>query len=391
MLKAESIPFFGDRLNTTLSTTVQSVLDWNSSFDIHSRLKSMTSVSITKVLDRALLSEFIVCEGEAGEQKLPAIVKITYPRKSETIDTKGYNSGLAEQFMYSYFSSKAAGFTPHVAKFLSAGEQLSLKFDVGSLTKFTAQTKSIMDMNTNSDGYGKLDMEKPVSIATEKLKGSPLNDWVHYFVNNRPPQELSAFLYDVLFQIAYTLLVFEDLGIMHNNLHTGKIFVHHRPTKLSYETRPGCTVDREVQYYVKIVDFDHGSKSPTRMDKTVIHNNYLGQGACESLGACNEYRPNADWFTIISYLYSESKWETLERIFPVDLLQNTTALAFRGHLCYCVEGGGNMGCTKCGQIDAAGVTLMSPATFLEHSYPPGKGVETTTHRRPMKQSASTTR
>ena len=116
--------------------------------------------------------------------------------------------------------------------------------------------------------------------------------------------------------------------------------------------------------------------------------------ACKRVGECNMYRPYADWFTIVSNLYSEKKWAPLANIFPIDLLNNSAKLAWPGHLCYCVEGGGRS-CTKCGQIDPVGVTLMSPATFLEQFVKPTQSQDETrtmkkTETRTMKKTETRT-
>jgi hypothetical protein len=214
----------------------------------------MTAVSINTVSDSKSSSDSIVCEGSLQKYKtrLPVIVKITYPRKSEKIEQKGYyNSGLSEQALYSYFATKAGLFTPHVAKLFLSDEKLELKTDCTSQRQIQIQKQRIMDQNTDSNNVCHVDMKDPVVIVTEKLEGQTLNKWMGNLLENR--DELAKFCYDVLFQIAYTLLVFGDLGVMHNDLHTANVFAAEIPsTKLSYEIRPGFTVEKEVKYYVKI-------------------------------------------------------------------------------------------------------------------------------------------
>ena len=133
-------------------------------------------------------------------------------------------------------------------------------------------------------------------------KYGPIGDWYGWGNNER-----RNFANDILFQIAYTLLVFKDFGLMHNDLHAGNIFVEPlaTPLRLTYGIKEGVIRTREVNFFVRIFDFDRSSVTPR--DGTFFEQNTkLSSKYCKMFGQCNTFRPNADWFSILHTLYKIS-------------------------------------------------------------------------------------
>ena len=110
---------------------------------------------------------------------------------------------------------------------------------------------------------------------------------------------------DVFFQIIWTLNTFQQLGIIHHDLHFRNIIIEERPYYSYYE----YTLDDNYIFrgwsktHVYIIDFDHGTKTQTRRNATTIYNKALDHWV--DTGAYNK-NPivNYDWFTFIFYLHS---------------------------------------------------------------------------------------
>jgi len=105
-------------------------------------------------------------------------------------------------------------------------------------------------------------------ILNTNQKNTPLKKLNHIiksllsYSNDNNLQEF----YIILFQIIYTLKCFDLIGIKHNDLHFGNIFLeineHHEKNKFSKYIIDGKTYEiLNSNYTVKIYDFDLGSKN----------------------------------------------------------------------------------------------------------------------------------
>lgn len=66
---------------------------------------------------------------------------------------------------------------------------------------------------------GKVDDDYKINLFTEKMDGTTLKDFLKDNIIN------ADFFKIILFQIVYTLLCFQQMGIRHNDLHTSNIFI----------------------------------------------------------------------------------------------------------------------------------------------------------------------
>ena len=130
---------------------------------------------------------------------------------------------------------------------------------------------------------------------------------------------------EILMQMAYTLIIFEDYGLSHNDLHLGNVFLLSAPSqgKIRYDVR-GKTFVLSGDSMIKIIDFDRGSKSETILDQRKLNNTLLGQETdlCAVHGFCNNYTKDLDWIKFISHLYISATHTSvkgvLEDLIPQD-------------------------------------------------------------------------
>jgi hypothetical protein len=224
-------------------------------------------------------------------------------------------------------------------------------------------------------GTGKYDLNKARMLVTKKAQGLTLAKWMSGDSLPTEQTALISFVEDILLQIAYTLIVFEDFGFVHHDLHAGNIFVEELSTPLHLSLNIGgpTAIVRNIKYFVQIYDFDHSAKRPTRYSPTTIRNTYLDTSMCREFGECNKFYKNMDWFTILHSLYM-LKGETLpipykeivKRNELLDYKYGPHDLVYTGRPCYCDNR--NENCTKCTRIQLDDTIIMSPEEYLFENF-----------------------
>jgi serine/threonine protein kinase len=117
--------------------------------------------------------------------------------------------------------------------------------------------------------------------------------------------------FSLLFQILYSLDIIYKMGIQHNDLHPGNIFVElsngivFGKVDLNYISPINLYYKVDENYYkipskfiAKIYDFDLGAIKGKTNNK--IQKDYY----CKKLGICNKINPKFDTFTFLSTLYN---------------------------------------------------------------------------------------
>ena len=135
-----------------------------------------------------------------------------------------------------------------------------------------------------------------IITVLENTSNYTLHDYLaaHVALRNKP--EYGARLISILFQIFYTLHVFSNNRLRHNDLHFGNIFVEN--TTADYFE---YVIDANTTYRVptfgkcaKIYDFD---RSFVGYENTALTNDY-----CNDYGTCNQDNPVYDTFTVFFQL-----------------------------------------------------------------------------------------
>lgn len=125
---------------------------------------------------------------------------------------------------------------------------------------------------------------------------------------------------NMLFQILYTLRCFQEVGLIHNDLHLFNILVDYRdkPVDIYYQTSKTSYFKITTNYIIKIFDYDRSTKYSTKYNKTVINNDGLNELLlCEDYGQCNYRNDKIDYIKIL-LLFLDMKLPTEIKNFLVN-------------------------------------------------------------------------
>jgi hypothetical protein len=190
--------------------------------------------------------------------------------------------------------------TPHVTSFLGFQTcKSALILPPGQVKLFNAQLKKLSE-NEAGNKKNMYDLTRANLLLTERSSGMELKFWI---TNTTPLRDLLA----IIFQVLYTLNCFARIGLQHNDLHYGNIFVEDmgQPVTLFYKRSPHQYVELTTRYLVKIYDWDRGSilhpAVPTNLELTAYF--------CMDYGTCEFYSPKFDYFQFIAVLHQYTELE----------------------------------------------------------------------------------
>lgn len=137
------------------------------------------------------------------------------------------------------------------------------------------------------------DINKPSLLVMEKSKGITLSDW---FKTPRKQEDILS----IIFIAVYTLNCFANIGLRHNDLHFGNIFVEDLRTyaHLYFKVEDDKIIKVKTRYIPKIYDFDRGSI----LSPLVPRNIMLDISYCQNVGTCNTYSPKYDLYTFMALI-----------------------------------------------------------------------------------------
>jgi len=180
-----------------------------------------------------------------------------------------------------------------------------------------------------------------------------------------------------MFQLLYTLAVFAEVGLQHNDLHDDNVFVDvaNKQVDDQYVVTETRCFQHNSRFLTRLYDFDRGVKLPTRYNGCQINNTGLDR-FCDAYGQCPELNVRADLFRVVYFCYqknnsSETPNEHLNRflqfIVPVDLLEKSAQrrkndLAWAGALCFCRQDG----CDTCKRVTDR--RIKTPKQVLQSTY-----------------------
>jgi hypothetical protein len=138
-----------------------------------------------------------------------------------------------------------------------------------------------------------------------------------YFTSQGIKDNFSSFI-SSLFQIFYTLHCFNNIGLRHNDLHFGNIFVEKliKPMVIYFNIPEIGFVELYTDILIKIYDFDRSS-----IIYPGIPRNYeLDLEYCEEYHTCNTISPKFDTFKVVSQFVEILKHEKEISIFSNEII-----------------------------------------------------------------------
>eukprot|EP00742_Colponemidia_sp_Colp-10_P020310 GILJ01023650.1.p1 GENE.GILJ01023650.1~~GILJ01023650.1.p1 ORF type:complete len:619 (-),score=38.17 GILJ01023650.1:61-1917(-) len=138
-------------------------------------------------------------------------------------------------------------------------------------------------------------------LVVERGKGMFFSQWVGVWGQSASPADWVSILY----QLMHSVECMRRMGIQHNDLHLGNIWLDETPhaKPLHYRLPSGDIVKMPIPWLVKIYDFDRSSavswhKVPSNVTLTTA-------GCCSVNGQCPYYSPKIDLSAVVMSLFAK--------------------------------------------------------------------------------------
>lgn len=216
--------------------------------------------------------------------------------------------------------------TPHIMAYVASAHCPEMKNHLEWMTP-AQQDEEVMRWYKNDDSVYDLPGAYGQSITPEFLKKNALTSGKVLIMELGEGDSLFKVLtqktlthldfYGLMFQVGYTLQQMHRVGVRHNDLHTGNIWVDILPTPrtLRYQLPDESYAEITTRYIAKIYDFDLSSFT-TRI-KEVILNEKLRDHHCPDYGMCDTPDPLYDWTTMMHNVYEMSLMPRIYRHLPL--------------------------------------------------------------------------
>jgi len=264
-------------------------------------------------------SEALIVVGKANMKKNTDIPKRIVIKVSFAYLKGNDNSTQVEIDVYKYITNPLIlnGNTPHVMLYLTSGtcdhflDSLHTQMHSNKIAEslFKKLLKHQNSPEVKSKGFN---FNKANILVLEKGGGIELADF------NMKIKLQSWFV--ILYQVLYSILCFQQVGLSHNDLHSGNIFVEVLPERklMVYYDNPYNTISYkaiDTDIFCRILDFDLASVQPTDLEDDRITNTRLEKANyCKKIntknyvagaGICNFMNPKQDAFKFLFHVYHE--------------------------------------------------------------------------------------
>lgn len=215
------------------------------------------------------------------------VIKVSFKNKP---DSKDDNSLYIEQIIYKNVINKLVldKHTPNVMLYMASFECSINNFETsdGINRKLRNMLNNIYSKTRRSDMF---DYKYISYLILEKGKGKVFKQWIE------KPKSIHDWKL-VLFQLFYTLEVFNMIDLRHNDIHLGNIWIQTKTKGLMvYFIDETTYYVIPKKYLVKIFDFDLGFLSGET--NTKLETNF-----CKPYGICNISNDKFDEFMVMFYL-----------------------------------------------------------------------------------------
>jgi len=219
------------------------------------------------------------------------LAKIGYQRKNVKLDEL-----FAENFIYKFLNKFNLPFVVEYVK----------QFTCPNIDAFLRQFSPTIAMNL-SEMYSGSEIHRGFNILLTKMCSDKCKTLHNLLISGINAEDANA----ILLQCIYTLVYFEEIGLQHNDLHTGNIFVEENPSNISLKFDDKITFNFSSKYLVKIYDFDFSSIVPTKFNYKTFYPNgrndrYMERTLCISNKSNHGIRDTAQFLLNYSR-YSNTK------------------------------------------------------------------------------------
>jgi hypothetical protein len=272
---------------------IQDISQWlqDNGCDI-SQYMDTVSIKILKNTEKSSASDSIIIFGDMkiNNNYNKVAFKIVFPSLlpiySNSLDVEQQIYKIVTQKMINNFHS------PHLTSCIGVVKLCDTeKFEA----MLSEEQRKIFNTNKNVIDKNEYDLTKANILILSRSSGETLFDYLTRI-------QISVFSkFNMLFQILYTLSCFERVGLSHNDLHPGNIFVdeiqetHERIYYISHDK----WVKTNIKYDTKIFDFDRSSIRHPSVDRNFTLDNQY----CKNYDQCNKYSSRRDLSSILLIFY----------------------------------------------------------------------------------------
>ena len=287
----------------------------------------------------------IIYKGSSRNVYVPsAVIKMTF--LGGTTNELEY-----ETQVYSFLMLFKNPFVTQLIKNFSCSDAFSL-CKSGIENNRTAMEQIINRIDSLNRKNAQYDYKKVRILLTERGTGSTLFQW------NDSDYEWVCVLVQLLFCLAY----FEDIGLMHHDLHLGNVLVEKTDKAVTYNLKISKTkfVKFTCNHIVKIYDFDRATVRKTK-HQNISSDNSLLNLLCNRLGTCNKFTVGWDLAQVCWWLFNTKRdcpsiiKKFIKKTIDNRFLEMDEQLSWKGHSCVkqnafgnilSTPGGINIGCKK---------------------------------------------
>ena len=186
----------------------------------------------------------------------------------------------------------------------------------------------IRALRRKNDAYN---YQKVRILLTERGTGSTLYDW-----GNTDNFEWVCVMVQLLFCLAY----FEDIGLMHHDLHLGNVLVEETDKPVTFDLKINKTkiIKFTCNHVVKIYDFDRATVRRTKYQNISSDNSLLNL-LCARLGTCNKFTVGWDLAQVCWWLFNAKRdcpliiKDFIQKSIDNRFLNMDKQLSWKGHSC----------------------------------------------------------
>lgn len=283
------------------------------------------------------------------------------------------NSLLVEMHVYKEIVSNLLNMhvTPHLMRYIGYA-----KCDITQCVNTSQVLNSVIKEANESIGSKHphvYQFHKMHMLLTERSKGRKLTDYI--YKTNMSWKQWHA----ILFQLIFTIQCFVEIKFMHNDLHSGNIFIDSIPkTTFLYFVRFKNNITRvfkvTTEYFLRIYDFDFATfnkKSPfIQKFLTIGKNTKLNSDRyiCLKMGICESVNWYTDLFRILTSISNANSPKELEswlnKYADITLLRNENKIfAKKGVMCKV-----KFNSSQCEKISPSIRELKNPLYILEKGF-----------------------
>ena len=264
------------------------------------------SIKVLSTSNKASASDTIIMFGKLRQTNENSVMKISFPN-IEGFDYE--DTGLkAEIELYRTINTLLIHhFTPNIVRFIGFWkcnyDHFVNLLDQKNAIIFKDNAKTIYDnYNTNINYIPANSKQMEMNmLVMEKVNGMSLNDYINTGIS-------SDVLLSLIFQIIFTLNIFNAIGIRHGDLHSGNIMIdtHNQSPFKTYILNP--SLENDTIYYniptntlAKIYDWDFGGLYNPLGGFPKIYNK-KSSSMCATISSCNK-NTKADLYTILGTIW----------------------------------------------------------------------------------------